>query len=233
MIPRDSAETRQRLKEVAGTRVLLAFSRGKDAIGAWLALLDDGFDVIPVHFETVPGLSFVQESLAYYERFFGARIHSVPHPSFWSAIDNGLYQTPRRAGQLAELSLHRKITYSDVYADVARAANCSEWHGTGVRISDSLTRRMALKTHGSITSSAKKAHIIWDWSSDTLRQRILSAGVKLPVDYEMFGRSFDGIGVEYLSAIKQRFPDDYRRVLEFFPLAEAEIFRDEHMRAAK
>ena len=41
----------------------------------------------------------------------------------------------------------------------------------------------------------------------------------LPVDYEMFGRSFDGIDYRFISPIKERFPDDYARILEWFPMA--------------
>lgn len=230
--PATSEETRRRLKEVAGERVMVAFSRGKDAIGAWLALRDDGFEVVPVHFESVPGLEFVQESLAYYERWFGVRIESVPHPSFFGAIDDCLYQPPRRAEQLAELPVHRRVTYDDVYDAVAAARGCSRWYGTGVRESDSLTRRMALKTHGSINTREKKAHVIWDWTADVLFGRIQREGVQLPVDYRLFGRSFDGIGIEYLHAIRQHFPRDYARMLEFFPLLDVELFRDEKMRHA-
>lgn len=228
-----SAETRAELRRLNGDRpVMLAFSRGKDAIGAWLALRDDGFGVVPVHYETIPGLSFVRESVAYFERFFGARILNVPHPSFYAAIDDCLYQPPGRASWLASLSLHRKITYRDIYDDVSASLGCGDWYCTGVRASDSLTRRMSLKVHGPLTHRERKAHVIWDWTAEQLRSEIRRAGVKLPIDYQLFGRSFDGIGIEYLHAIRERFPDDYRRILEFFPLLEVEVFRDQQMRRA-
>ena len=53
-----SAEVRESLA-AEGRPVLLAFSRGKDSIAAWLALRAAGVDVIPYHMYLVPDLAFV------------------------------------------------------------------------------------------------------------------------------------------------------------------------------
>ena len=45
----------------------------------------------------------------------------------------------------------------------------------------------------------------------------------------MFGRSFDGIGYQYAKPLKERFPDDYRTLLKWFPLVELDLFRFEKM----
>jgi hypothetical protein len=229
----DSAATRVELRRLNGAKVMLAFSRGKDAIGAWLALRADGFDVIPVHYETCPGLSFVNESLAYYERFFGVSILSLPHPSFLKALDAGLFQTPRSQSLLDAASFSRELEYRDIFDDVAAMHGCGLWYATGVRASDSLTRRMNLKRNGALIASESKAHVIWDWTAEHLRTVIRAAGVKLPIDYRLFGRSFDGVGAEYLHAIRREFPADYARILQYFPLADVEMFRDDRMRHAK
>lgn len=228
-----STEVRRWVVEACGGRVMLSFSRGKDAIGAWLALRDDGAEVVPMFLETVPGLAFVEESLAYYEAFFGCRIWRCPHPGFYKAIDAALFQPPANAARLARLHLHRRIEYRDCFDGLAEVAGCAPWYATGVRASDSLTRRMALATHGPLVHSQKKAHVIWDWTPTILMERIKRSGVMLPVDYRMFGRTFDGLGIEYLHAVKRFFPADYARILEFFPLAELEVFRDEQMRGAQ
>ena len=54
---------------------------------------------------------------------------------------------------------------------------------------------------------------------------IEGAGVDLPVDYEWFGRSFDGIDYRFTKPLSEHAPDDFKRLLEWFPLAELEIFR--------
>ena len=52
-------------------KTLLAFSCGKDAVAAWLAIRDRFDEVIPYYLYLVPHLEFVDESIDYYERFFG------------------------------------------------------------------------------------------------------------------------------------------------------------------
>jgi hypothetical protein len=43
----------------------------------------------------------------------------------------------------------------------------------------------------------------------------------------MFGRSFDGIDLRFVVPLKERRPADYRRVLEWFPLVEAAVWKYE------
>lgn len=62
-------------------RCLLAFSTGKDAIGAYIQLRRHFTDIIPFYLYLVPGLEFVEESLDYYEGILGRRILRLPHPS--------------------------------------------------------------------------------------------------------------------------------------------------------
>ncbi len=78
----------EQIRAKTGT-VILSFSAGKDSLAAWLLLRELGFDVVPVYKWLVPGLLFVERSLAYYESFFGTRIRRYPHPSFyrWQYLD--------------------------------------------------------------------------------------------------------------------------------------------------
>jgi hypothetical protein len=52
---------------------------------------------------------------------------------------------------------------------------------------------------------------------------------KLPIDYHLFGRSFDGMDYRFLKPIKDNFPKDFEKILEWFPLADLEIFRAEKL----
>ena len=60
-------------------RVLLSFS-GKDSLAAWLFLVERGFDVIPYFCYVVPHLSYDDEVLDYYEKFFKTKIYRFLHP---------------------------------------------------------------------------------------------------------------------------------------------------------
>ena len=58
--------------------------------------------------------------------------------------------------------------------------------------------------------------------------RMLSvAGLPLPIDYEVWGRSFDGFDVGFLAGLRKHFPADYRKVVDAFPLLECEFYRKE------
>ena len=75
-----SSDLRRQFAE-SGQPVLLAFSRGKDSIAAWLAPRDAGVEVIPYHLYLIPGLSFVDESLAWFEDWLVRRADPEPAAS--------------------------------------------------------------------------------------------------------------------------------------------------------
>ena len=75
----------------------------------------------------------------------------------------------------------------------------------------------------------RNVKIIWEWSAKQCYQIIKDNGFRLPVDYEMWGRSFDGIGYQWLKPLRERFPNDYQKIVDWFPLIELEFFRFEQL----
>jgi len=207
---------------------LLSFSTGKDAIAAWLAIRDSFDAVYPYYLYSVPGLEFVEESLDYYERFFGVHIARYPHPSLHRMLNNFVFQPPERCTVIAQANLV-SFDYEDIRQIMIDQNGLPE--GTmvadGVRAADSPQRRMAIVTNGPISERLHKYHPVWDWKKDDLLACFKRHGVKLPLDYRMFGRTFDGLDLRFLVPIKKHRPKDYQRILEWFPLADLEIFRYE------
>ena len=220
-----SAELRRQLK---GKKVLLSFSRGKDSLAAWLALRDAGVTVIPYHLHLVPGLAFVAESLAYFTDWFGCEtpILDLPHPSLYRWLTNFTYTPPERC-QVVESGRLLKYTYEHVNAAVRDHYGLPDdaWVCDGVRAADSPNRRMALKSHGPINTTMRTQKVVWDWRKADVMGAIEAAGVRLPPDYLWFGRSFDGLDRRFLSQLKTYAPEDYARVLEWFPLAGLDLLR--------
>ncbi len=112
---------RQVMEEIAaltGGRCLLAFSRGKDSIAAWLELRESGLfsEIVPFHLNLVPGLRFVEESLDYFENWFQTRIIRLPHISFYRMLGNCVLQPPERIQEITRLGLDQctRFTYNDV-----------------------------------------------------------------------------------------------------------------------
>lgn len=221
-------ETIARVRETQ-SETLLAFSTGKDAIASWLAIRDSFDKVHPYYLYLVPGLEFVEESLAYYEQFFGTKIARLPHPSLHRWLNTFTFQPPERVAVIKQANLPW-FDYKDIRQVMIEDHGLQEnmLVADGVRAADSPMRRIAIKTHGPITLNQGRYHPIWDWLKADLIACFRKAGVKLPIDYTLFGRSFDGLDLRFLLPLKKHRPQDFRRVLEWFPLAELEIYRWEH-----
>ena len=209
--------------------VMLAFSTGKDAICSWLALRDR-VEVRPFYAYLIPDLEFVEDSLAYYEKFFGTRIARVPHPSLYRWINEMVFVPPERCAIVEELALPT-FEFADIYRGLREDWGLEDGAlaATGVRAADSPVRRIHFSRTGGVNWRSRVAYPIWDWRSAKLGEEMKRAGVKLPVDYRIFGRSFDGMDYRFLKPIKENFPRDFERILEWFPLAEAEIYRGERL----
>lgn len=210
---------------------LLAFSRGKDSLAAWITLLAAGFRVIPFHMALVPGLSFVDESLAYYERFFGAHIYRLLHPNFFHWVRTLSFQPPARCALLSldatNAGLLRRWTYPEINRRVASMAGlpADTWVAVGTRAVDSRQRHMVLNRYGPKHDSTRTFWPIFDMRKAEQVSLLQRAGVRLPRDYALFGRSFDGIDWAFLQPIHDQCPEDYQRILHWFPLAHLELVR--------
>lgn len=210
-----------------GRPVMLAFSCGKDALATWLALRDAGVeDVRPYYLYYVPGLQFVQDSIDRYSEYFGVRVRQYPHPSLFRWLNNLIFQTPERCASI-EAAEFPNPTYTDMMALLREEFGLPQdtWVADGVRAADSPVRRISFLTHGVMKPKYHKVSPIWDWRKRDVMGRIEQEGLELPPDYQWFGRSFDGIDYRFLEPLSRHAPDDYQRVLDWFPLARLELFR--------
>jgi hypothetical protein len=224
-----SADLCKYVREVGGDTVVLSFSAGKDAVCAWLQLRRFFPNVVPYYLELIPGLGFVDEGLAYYERFFGAKIHRAPHPTIWRMLNACVFQPPERVNLIDDAVLPEP-TYDRVAADVRLQAGVPEeaFTGVGTRTADSPVRHATVKRFGSLNDKRRSFQPIYDWRIADVERELRAAKVKLTVDYNLFGRSFDGIDYRFLRPIRDAYPADYARILEWFPLADLEIQRREY-----
>lgn len=206
--------------------VALGFSCGKDSIATWIAMREYGIETVPVYFWIVPDLEFINRELDYFEDVFCERIHRYPHPSFYRLVNNCVYQAPERlrvieAARLPEPSFAQ--TWDLIFDDLGLPK--STWKADGVRAADSIVRRSSFVQHGVMKRNSRKVSPIADWLKAEVIFAIDRAGIELPIDYEIFGRSFDGIDRRFTEPMREHLPDDYARLVEWFPLLEADIIR--------
>jgi 3'-phosphoadenosine 5'-phosphosulfate sulfotransferase (PAPS reductase)/FAD synthetase len=211
------------MRQAIGEDALLAFSGGKDAVSAWVALREAGFRVRPVFLVLVPGLQFVEENLAYFERTLGEPILRLPHPMFSAWMRDATFAGPARKRLLQSLDFPR-LTFSDCWATARRRLGLrpDAYLALGVRAVDSPGRWINFKRTGAVRETAREWWPIFDWRADDVAAALRRSGVKLSPEYEWFGRSFDGIDARFVEPMAQHAPEDYARLRQWFPLIEAE-----------
>ena len=223
----NSDEVCRQVAEAQDGVCLLAFSRGKDSWGAWVQLRRYFRRIIPYFCADVPGLRFIEEDLKRSEDIMGVPILRYVSPSLFSALDRGAWQTPAQAKVFDGMEMFRDLNNFDVDADVRARSGVDEntLVAHGWRIHDSPRRRQQLVSSGPIWDGWGWFEPIWDWTHNRLEQELRDAKIRLPVDYRLFGRSFEGVRHRFLEPLRTAYPDDYERVLNWFPLADADAFR--------
>jgi hypothetical protein len=221
-------------------KMILSFSRGKDSISAWLAMLNSGIkpeNIVPVYYYRIPGLQFTADSLDYFEQVFQQRIVRMPHPSLFRMWNEMIFQPPTRSG-IIEAAQMPTPSYQDIEQLLREDLKLpdSTYVATGVRAADSIQRRTFIKKSGPITHAKKRVAIVWDWTKGECYDYIEKCGIELPADYELFagkqrrsGRTFDGLAAQFLGPIRDNLPQDYETILEWFPLADVDLFRHEQL----
>lgn len=205
--------------------VVVSFSGGKDCMAAWIALREANVKVVGALFlQLIPGLTFVDEHIARCEQWFGMPIKKLIHPSTVRMLREGVFQPPERY-DLARSFANWNNDHVDKWVQ-------AEWPGAlcalGCRVHDSLVRRAAVvRFNAQLNTKRRTTWPIYDWTTGQCVEAIERAGMRLPVDYRMFGRTFDGIHWQYLDPIRKHYPNDYRKIAEWFPLIEAEFTRRE------
>ena len=205
--------------------VFLSFSCGKDSTAAWIAMHEYEIPVLPVYFYVVPGLEIVQESILFFEEYFCQKIACYPHPSLYRMLEANVYQPPNRLHVLDNAQLpvpDLSMMWDEIRSDYGLK---NAWIADGVRASDSIVRRASLTKHGVMKYHSHKVSPIADWLKEDVMNCLNKHNVKLPVDYELWGRTLDGLDARFTSKLKERFPQDYETIKAFFPLVELDLLR--------
>lgn len=229
--PLDSDALIPYVREHYGETLLLSFSGGKDSLALWLHLREH-FEIIPYFLYWLPGLSFVEEALAYYEEWFDAEIVRLPHPLFYNMLRTGAYQEPHVVGTVDWLGLP-KFDFADLDAIMCSYCDLDPERtlcAVGFRAADNIDRRNLIIQKGAIGTARRKYYYgVWDWNVEQVATIIKRHGVALPADYRYWGRTIAAFDYQFLKPLRTHFPADYERVRQWFPLIDAEFFRYEEM----
>ena len=220
--------------------VLVGFSAGKDSIATWHRLREywPAANLHPYHLYVHPDLQFVERSLRYYEEEFGRPIVRLPHRSVFRFLNDGVFQTPANLPVIWGAGL-LDLSYSDIYDLMAADLGLEDeqpWVAHGVRSADSPMRRMLLQKHGPWRPTERVFYPIHDWyvrydparpetEGRNIADCLRATGTKLPVDYRLYGRSFDGLDHRFTAPMREVYPEDYERLQSLYPLVGLDSWR--------
>lgn len=221
----------ERIAEKANGVAIVSFSMGKDSIAAYIQMKKYFDKIYPVFYYMVPDLEFQNKSLEYYENeVFKERISRFPSPALFRQLAYFMYQHPGAVDYIHEQDIYIPH-YDEIFAAAKLDLNLpiETYTGVGVRINDSLNRRFSIKKYGAVNEKRKQFYPVFDWDNERLITEIRQSGIKLPIDYRIWGRSFDGFHYKFLKPLKDHFPNDYEKCKSLYPFLDLELLRHEQI----
>ena len=186
--------------------VLVSFSMGKDSIVTLDLCMKYFKHVQPFFMYLVPGLQFQDEALEKYEKRYGVEIIEVPH---FENADFYRYGSFRDA----DYSVPR-VKIRAIY-EALRQDTGIYWIAGGEKINDSIDEKRG------------RFYPVMYWTDKEIKQYMRMNHLFYPKFNQELGFSFHSLAGKELSAIKKIYPDDYQRILKFFPEAEAGVLQYE------
>jgi phosphoadenosine phosphosulfate reductase len=194
------------------SRVLVGVSGGKDSV-VCLDLCARYFDDIrPFFLYVVPGLSFQEAVIDFYERKYGVKFLRLPHFILSYFLNAGIYR--KEDPDVPEIGIN------DVYAWL-RLNTGIHWIAAGERISDSLWRRGMIKSSGTCDPKRGRFYPVAHFSTKEVLAYIKHHRLKFSPETNVLGYSLQGLEGQDLFRIKQHYPQDFRKMCEWFPFLEA------------
>lgn len=206
-------------------RVILFHSAsGKDSI-ALLDLMHPYFkEVVCVYMYVVKGLSHINRYLNYASnKYPNTRFVQTPHFGVYSDIKTGYMGHAKNEKQ--KLYSMAQIT------DTVREKYGIDWAFFGFKQSDSMNRRLMLRTYkdSAINEAQKKCYPLSSYKNADVLGYIERRGLIKPERYgkgQSAGTSISD--VNYLLWLRNNFPDDLKKVISKYPMVERLLFEHDY-----
>lgn len=215
-----------------GSKCLVAFSRGKDSFATVERVRTAGLEPIAFSYYE-PGFRYQQRDLDRLEDAFAMPIIRLPHRMFWTLLWEMHMQPPDRLsaiyaniGQGPSEDVMYRLILLTAYARGYWSPDDGEvWVALGVKAADSPMRRIAISTHGPYSLAHHTFMPIWDYRKADILAALDRIGIPLPIDYRIWGSTFDGIDPKYVTMLAKHLPGEFARWLEWYPLGHVSIDR--------
>lgn len=204
-------------------RVALAMSAGKDSIAAWLVLKEQGYEVVPVFREIIPGLRFMDETIAGLEAFFGTEVMKVASRDQFLDLFHwyGKTQSLETVEARAEL-LNRPPLKKGIDDQILAMTGCNILV-VGTKASDSLNRRTNFMMTGPFNPNRRTFALTWRLAKNAPLDMMIKRGCPIPKFYLWLARSPEFMFDSEMYFISKFFPDDFAKILEYLPEADVRV----------
>ena len=207
--------------------ILFHSMSGKDSI-ALLHLLYPHFDQITcVFMYVVKDLEHIARYIHYINKKYPkARIIQIPHFAVFSYIKTGHLGHRQNEKQ-------RLYNLSDL-TDNIREKTAIEWAFFGFKQSDSMNRRVMLRTYQeqAINEKNKKVYPLSTYKNNDIIEYIKAEKLITPEKYSNSQSSGTDINdLNYLLFLRNHFPNDLKKVIAEFPLVERKLYEYDYERA--
>jgi len=214
------------VSQLTDRAILFHSAAGKDSI-ALLDLMHPYFKEIQcVFMYIVPELEHINKYIQYAERKYDVQFIQIPHFALYNYIKIG------HLGIQKDIKTH--LPNLAIITDRIKTKFGIDWAFFGFKQSDSMNRRLMLRTYenNAINFKNKKCYPLSEWKNADVLKYIESKQLINPIHYggicQSSGTSIDDIN--FLLYCKKYYPNDYQKVLLYFPLAELIVYKHEQGR---
>ena len=199
--------------------VIVAFSGGKESIVTLDMCIKHFKRVVPFFMYYIPGLSFQEKQIRWYEKKYDIQIERLPHFELSNLLRYGTFRNEDLTVPIIDIN--------DIYAWMRNKYNI-RWIAAGERSGDSVIRGAMIKHSGSIDDKRSRFYPVAWWNKADIMEYIKFKKLYLAIDSRTFGTSFESVNTRSFVFLKEHFPTDYyERALKLFPLAEGAVVRYE------
>ena len=210
----------------SGGVCLLSFSRGKDALAAWLNLSRFFRHIIPFTCAGIPHVSFADEYLEYCERIFGTHIIRIQDGGLYGAINALQFQYPHDEEWIDNAGLPVYDAQNIVGIIRMRLGLPNAWTAYGLNASDSIDRMITVRECKGRYYGTRSFYPNFDWTHKQIMDALKASNVRLSNEYHIAARSFaGGLMPHTMLSIEKRAPDLLRQLEYYYPLCKSLLCR--------
>lgn len=201
------------------SEVILFYSGGKDSLCLIDLLTKKGFKVHCCFMYFIKDMEHINKYLNWARAKHGVEILEVPHFMLSQYLNDNYYR------------LHSGVQVPNMkqgdVEEMARQHFKCDWIVTGAKASDSMVRNFMMKSYllNSISESTKHAYPLSAWKKGDVLSYLKMNRIPMPINYDQKNTRSSGLDLkgDVLYWIKNHYPNDLKKILEVFPLAEVLI----------